>query len=324
MLVQPESGDDYVILDDIASSADHHRNRVFASELRRGYSQLLAEAAATDRLLDPADQAVNIRSPRRSKDAPVEVVVKPAQHDLPLVTTSFWIGRYRPGVDRSDGRRRGRQRRRCTRRDRHHRGRNSQDQSFDDLCDHFIEFREDNVNNPVAATLRYSLPAKQQSDVLKEQIEHFRVYRRERFRCFVEATGKETTIASNISALLRFLGYLFYEQEEALHGAPLDMTVFALDDINQLVLSYVEWLDDDVEKRAAQSDTSQPVSCATVADYLNGLISIVKFQLCDDLDRRDRLLDQLRNLRSQAESYSMMQNGLRRCTLSGVRGKICR
>ena len=91
------------------------------------------------------------------------------------------------------------------------------EQSYDDLCDHFIEFREDNINNPSASSLKYSLPIKFQSDVLREQIEQFRAYRRQRFSLFRRGPlVEETTISGNISALIRFLGYLFYEHKSTL------------------------------------------------------------------------------------------------------------
>ncbi len=182
--------------------------------------------------------------------------------------------------------------------------------SYEELCDQYIEFREDNVNQTCAAALRYSLPAKLQSDTLRQQIVEFREYRRQRFSLFRKGPlVEESTVAGNISALLRFLGYLHYEQSDTLNSAPLDMSVFTLPNINVLVLSYVEWLEQRRgNKRQAVDDTTfQAVSCATVANYLNGLVSIVKFQLRDDLRSRDHLLDQLRNLRSQAESYSMTQ-----------------
>ena len=192
------------------------------------------------------------------------------------------------------------------------------EQSYEDLADNFIEFREDNVANTDAASLRYSLPAKLQSDVLQQQIVDFRAYRRQRFSLFRRGPlVEETTIAGNIKSLLRFLGYLHYEQSSALAregphaeaGAPLDMTVFALHNISFLVLEYVEWLEQRRgKKRQASDDNSfQPVSCATVSNYLNSLVSIVKFQLRHDLQQRDPLLDQLRNLRSQAESYTVTQ-----------------
>ena len=75
------------------------------------------------------------------------------------------------------------------------------------------------------------------------------------------------------------------------------------------MLNYVEWLEQrrGKKRQALDSDNFQPVTCATVANYLNGLIGIVKFQLRHDLPKRDSLLDQLRNLRSQAESYSVTQ-----------------
>ena len=184
--------------------------------------------------------------------------------------------------------------------------------SFDDLCDQFIEFREDNLANTCAAALRYSLPSKLQLDVLREQIEDFRAYRRQRFSLFRKgALVEETTISNNISALLRFLGYLHYEQASALKesGASLDMGVFALPNINLLVLEYVQWLEQrrGSKARAADDTSFQPVSPVTLATYLNALVSMVKFQLRHDMHLCDPLLDQLRNLRSQAESYATTQ-----------------
>ena len=158
--------------------------------------------------------------------------------------------------------------------------------------------------------MKYSLPAKLQSDVLKEQIAGFREYRRQRFSLFRKGPlVEESTISANISSLLRFLGYLHYEQSSEVKDAALDMSVFELPNINVLVLKYVEWLEQrrGNKPRAAGDIAFQAVSCATVANYLNGLVSAVKFQLRHDLHLRDSLLDQLRNLRSQAESYSMTQ-----------------
>ena len=103
------------------------------------------------------------------------------------------------------------------------------EQNYDDLCDQYIEFREDNINNSCAAALRYSLPAKLQSDVLKEQVNDFRAYRRQRFSLFRKGPlVEESTITSNISSLLRFLGYLHYLQSSVVQGELLDMGVFAL------------------------------------------------------------------------------------------------
>jgi len=318
-LLRPPRGGDggagYVILGDDASSADRHLNRVFADELRRGYSELLGDAASTGRLLYSADDERPIshtrvtRSPRLClldtlntvEAGTARTAYRHRRFIDRTVSDQVWIDLTEEAVGETVVAAEA----------------VMVEQSFDDLCDHYVEFREDNVDNPVAATLRYSLPVQQQSDVLKEQIERFRGYRRQRFSLFRRGPlVEETTIASNVSAVLRFLGYLFYEQEPALRGAPLDLTVFALDDISQLVLSYVEWLEKRRGSRRQRAPTGgsaapsfQPVSCATVANYLNGLVSIVKFQLCHDIDRRDRLLDQLRNLRSQAESYSMAQKG---------------
>ena len=299
-LMQPQ-GEAYVILNDHASSAERHLNKLFANELRNGYSQLLTAASTAGRLLYSAEDAsadAHLSSRPRSKKNTNIVRAGSARSATRhrrfidrTLSNLVWIDLTEESgtaeaVENEE----------------------AMEQSFDDLCDHFIEFRDDNVDNPVAASLRYSLQAKHQSDVLKEQIEQFRGYRRERFSLFRRGPlVEETTIASNVNALLRFLGYLFYEQEAALHGAPLDMSVFALDDINRLVLSYVGWLEKRRGSSRRQDDAFQHVSCATVANYLNGLVSIVKFQLRIGLERRDRLLDQLRNLRSQAESYSMTQ-----------------
>jgi hypothetical protein len=288
-----------------------------ANELRHAYSQLLIEASASGRLLYSADNDDAAGGPDTDTEARCQHSIDASQLNIVRAGTARSATRHRRFLDRTlsdhvwidlteeagadDG-------------VMDVAAEEAREQSFDDLCDHFIEFREDNINNPVAATLKYSLPIKHQSDVLKEQIEQFRGYRRERFSLFRRGPlVEETTIASNVGAMLRFLGYLFYEQQEALQGAPLDMSVFAMDDINQLVLSYVEWLERRRgSKRVARTEEEdevafQPVSCATVANDLNGLVSIVKFQLRDELGRRDRLLDQLRNLRSQAESYSMTQ-----------------
>jgi Chromo (CHRromatin Organisation MOdifier) domain len=152
--------------------------------------------------------------------------------------------------------------------------------------------------------------------VLQQQIADFRAYRRQRFSLFRRGPlVEETTISGNIKSLLRFLGYLHYEQSGELQQCgvvALDMSVFTLPNISALVLSYVEWLEQrrGRKPRAADDDhTFQPVSCTTLSSYLNGLVSIVKFQLRHDIHLRDPLLDQLRNLRSQAESYSMTQKG---------------
>src|ERR1700733_4919474 len=139
----------------------------------------------------------------------------------------------------------------------------------------FIEFRQDNINNSSAASLKYSLPIKFQSDELRQQIEGFRAYRRQRFSLFRKGPlVEETTISSNISSLIRFLGYLFYEHKSTLReqDALLDMSVFALPNINYLVLNYVEWLEQRrgcrrQRQAPTENGTFQSVSPATVANY---------------------------------------------------------
>jgi hypothetical protein len=306
-VLQPRD-DEYAILHDDSTATQRQQNRAFAGQLRTAYGQLLDDAATNGRLLYSADDAVaaddqDATAVRAHEGATSNVVRAGTARSAPShnrrlffgrsVAEQIWIDLTEEVVENEE---------------------EAMEQSLDDLCDHFIEFREDNASNPVAAALRYSLPIKLQSDVLKEQIEQFRAYRREHFSLFRRGPlVEETTIANNISSLLRFLGYLYYEQVPSRYGTALDMSVFALDNINQLVLSYVEWL----ERRrgnkrvasAAPGSAFQPVSCATVANYLNSLVAIVKFQLRDHQfhSRRDPLLDQLRNLRSQAESYSMTQ-----------------
>ena len=310
--------DEYVVLDDTATGVERHQNRVFANELRRQYSDLLLDARASGRLVYSADD--NNDDNGDDDNGEERDASKLASSSLPATTaggdttvavagTAFSAVRRRRFIDRplaaqvwidlTDGV-----------------GaveveqEEAMEANYEELCDQYIEFREDNVNQTCAAALRYSLPAKLQSDTLRQQIVEFRGYRKQRFSLFRKGPlVEESTVAGNISALLRFLGYLHYEHSETLNGAPLDMSVFTLPNINMLVLSYVEWLEQrrGNKRRAVDDTTFQAVSCATVANYLNGLVSIVKFQLRDDLHSRDHLLDQLRNLRSQAESYSMTQ-----------------
>ncbi len=313
-----EDGEDYSILDADSTTAQRQQNRAFANEVRLQYGMLLADARTSGRLLYVSDEdGVQAREDEEEQMIVLSHAPNSGQSmsTAPVVSTVVRAGiaasvvRHRRFIDRplselvwvdlTDGV-----------------GtveveeEEEMEQSYDDLCDQYIEFREDNINNSCAAALRYSLPANLQSDVLKEQINDFRAYRRQRFSLFRKGPlVEESTISSNISALLRFLGYLHYQQSSVVQGELLDMGVFALPTINVLVLSYVEWLEQrrGKKRQALDSDSFQPVTCATVANYLNGLIGIVKFQLRQDLPKRDALLDQLRNLRSQAESYSMTQ-----------------
>ena len=311
--------DEYTVLNADSSSGQRYQNRVFASELRKQYATLLATARMDRRLLYTADDdddngtvLVADESDQQMSETTNSSTVSESLGSVVRAGTAFSVVRHRRFIDRplaelvwidlTDGV-----------------GSAEVEQeeeveaSFDDLCDQFIEFREDNLANTCAAALRYSLPAKLQSDVLREQIEDFRAYRRQRFSLFRKGTlVEETTISNNVSALLRFLGYLHYEQASVLEesgASSLDMSVFALPNINLLVLAYVQWLEQrrGSKARAADDTSFQPVSPATVASYLNGLVSIVKFQLRHDMHLRDPLLDQLRNLRSQAESYAMTQ-----------------
>ena len=306
--------DDYTVLTAESTSWQRYQNRTFAGELRKQYAVLLAGAKEDGRLLysaedgDVSDDSEPVLS---------ETVAPSGDVDNGVVRagTAFSIVRHRRFIDRplaelvwidlTDG---------VGSVEVEHE--EEMEASFDDLCDQFIEFREDNANASAAA-LRYSLPNKLQSDLLREQIEDFRAYRRQRFSLFRKgALVEETTIANNISSLLRFLGYLYYAQESVLadSGTSLDMSVFALPNINLLVLEYVQWLEQRRGSKArAVDDTSfQPVSSATIASYVNNLISIVKFQLRHDLHLRDPLLEQLRNLRSQADSYAVTQKKFER------------
>ena len=298
-----------------SSSWQRYQNRTFANEVRKQYATLLATARIDRRLLYSTDDdsgIVNEDDSSRELDGPS--VDAATNSGVVRAGTAFSTVRHRRFIDRllaelvwidlTDGV-----------------GSVEVEQeeevgaSFDDLCDQFIEFREDNLANTCAAALRYSLPAKLQSDVLtqlREQMEDFRAYRRQRFSLFRKgALVEETTISNNISALLRFLGYLHYEQASVLAdtGAQLDMGVFALPNIDLLVLEYVQWLEQrrGSKARAVDDASFQSVSPATLATCLNALASIVKFQLRHDMHLRDPLLEQLRNLRSQAESYATTQ-----------------
>ena len=307
LLFQPRDEQDrYAVLDERSTSSQRLQNRLFAGELRKQYSALLVDARASGRLLysadndDAAPDHFQLPSPSPADDR-TEGVVKAGtafsalRHrrfiDRPLAEM-VWID-LTDGVDTVEVEQE-----------------EELEASYDDLCDQFVEFREDNVNNSCAAALKYSLSAKLQSDVLREQIAGFREHRRQRFSLFRKGPlVEESTISANISSLLRFLGYLHYEQSSEVEDVSMDMSVFELPNINVLVLKYVEWLEQrrGNKPRAAGDTAFQPVSCATVANYLNGLVSAVKFQLRHDFHLCDSLLDQLRNLRSQAESYSMTQ-----------------
>ena len=301
--------DQYTVLSAESTSWQRYQNQTFAGELRKQYAALLGVAKEEGRLLYTADDEEIMNEPvtRSTEDATNPVVRAGTAYfavrnqrfiDRPL-SELVWIdltdGVGSVEVEQEE----------------------EMEASFDDLCDQFIEFREDNLANTCAAALRYSLPVKLQSEVLRGQVEDFRAYRRQRFSLFRKgALVEETTISNNVGALLRFLGYLHYEQASVLEesGASLDMTIFGLQHINQLVLEYVQWMEQRRGNKArATDDTSfQPVSPATLAGYLNGLVSIVKFQLRHDMHLRDPLLDQLRNLRSQAESYAMTQKKFER------------
>ena len=330
--------DEYVVLDAHCSGHQRQQNRRFAQELRRQYGALLIDAEQSGRLLyttaaadaHSEDEVVEDGEQTNGRELSLSArpsVVRAGLAQLDPLTLASTI-RFKAGMARSAAR-----------------GRRfinvpiaelvwvdltddvgaveveqeeEMEQSYEDLADNFIEFREDNAASTDAASLRYSLPVKLQSDVLQQQIVDFRAYRRQRFSLFRRGPlVEETTIAGNVKSLLHFLGYLHYQQSSVLAregshgeaGAPLDMTVFALSNISFLVLGYVEWLEQRRgKKRHATGDESfQPVSCATVSNYLNSLVSIVKFQLRHDLQLRDPLLDQLRNLRSQAESYTVTQ-----------------
>ena len=304
--------DEYTVLTAESSSWQRYQNRTFSNEVRKQYATLLATARTDRRLLYTADNDNDNGSTETENEPTLASPADTATNNgVVRAGTAFSVVRHRRFIDRplaelvwidlTDGV-----------------GSVEVEQeeeveaSFDDLCDQFIEFREDNQANTCAAALRYSLPSKLQSDVLREQIEDFRAYRRQRFSLFRKgALVEETTISNNISALLRFLGYLHYEQASVLvdSGASLDMSVFALPNINLLVLEYVQWLEQrrGSKARAVHDTFFQPVSPATLATYLNALVSIVKFQLRHDMHLRDPLLDQLRNLRSQAESYATTQ-----------------
>jgi hypothetical protein len=310
------AGDDFILLDSDSTASQRLQNQAFAGELRSQYSILLADAHANGRLLYTYGDAARMGDDSDESDLHSSLADSDESvPDSPLGDLDTGTSVVRAGTAVSAVRRR-----RFIERPLSElvwidltegmgtveaEDEEQIEQTYDDLCDQYIEFRDDNVNNSCAAALRYSLPAKLQSDELRDQIVAFREYRRQRFSLFRKGPlVEESTISGNISALIRFLGYLHYEQASEMENTALDMSVFALPNISFLVLDYVEWLEQrrGNKARAADDTTFQSVSCATVANYLNGLVSIVKFQLRHDLHLSDPLLDQLRNLRSQAES----------------------
>ena len=301
---------EYAVLHEGGSASERRQNKTFAGELRNQYSTLLQEAQESDRLLYSSTSATDVeveveQETKKAGTAGMSVAIAgsalSASHGRGFINRPLceqvWID-LADEVDAVDVEQE-----------------EEMEESYEELGDYFIEFREDNINSKDAASLRYSLPITLQSEVLQQQITEFRAYRRQRFSLFRRGPlVEETTISSYIKSLLRFLGYIHYEQSEQLQQlgvAGLDMSIFALPSISSLVLSYVEWLEQrrGNKPRAADDRTFQPVSCTTLTGYLNGLVSIVKFQLRHDIHLRDPLLDQLRNLRSQAESYSMTQKG---------------
>ena len=215
--------DEYIVLDELATSGQRQQNRLFANELRQQYSNLLVDARDTGRLLYSTDGDVEIINeeqqlyepassspscPSSSSAASTIGVGEGAMIRAGTATSAVRRSRFidRPlaelvWIDLTDGV-----------------GmveveeEEAVETSYEELCDQYIEFREDNVNQTCAAALRYSLPVKLQSDVLRDQIVAFRGYRRQRFSLFRKGPlVEESTISGNISALLRFLGYLHYE-----------------------------------------------------------------------------------------------------------------
>ena len=171
--------DDYAVLDDTATGVQRHQNRVFANELRRQYSDLLLDARASGRLVYSADD--NDHEERDAFSSPAattaggDTTVAVAGTAFSAVRRSRFIDRplaAQVWIDLTDGV-----------------GsveveqEEAMEASYEELCDQYIEFR-DNVNQTRAAALRYSLPAKLQSDVLQGQIAAFREYRRQRFSLF--------------------------------------------------------------------------------------------------------------------------------------------
>ena len=312
-------GDGFVLLDHEATSAQRRQNNDFAGGLRGQYGMWLTEATASGRLLYSSslldDAEEDARTTNQGTPEPSPQLIESTRATATTVIkagTAVSANRHRRFLNRSvveliwidltDD---------VDIADAEFEVREEMEQSYEDLADNFIEFREDNVNNQDAASLRYSLPAKFQSEALQQQITAFREYRRQRFSLFRRGPlVEETTVANNLRSLLRFLGYLHYEQQAALQDTPLDMTAFASPNISSLVLSYVEWLEQRRGHKPHSVDieaNSQRVSCSTMANYLNGLINIIKFQLRHEAALRDPLLEQLRNLRSQAESYATTQ-----------------
>ena len=103
-------------------------------------------------------------------------------------------------------------------------------------------------------------------------------------------------------ALLRFFGYLS-NLGRIPDGASLDMSLLGRPDLGDLAQAYASWL-----------QTTQELRFSTIANYLNGLISVTTYAYANlDPPEATLLLEptpltQLINLRAQAESQSKTQN----------------
>ena len=215
--------DEYEVLNDGSTASERQLNKRFAAELRSQYRTLLMEAEDNGRLLytssamDRDEGAVEFLGTPIGEARQSQAGLARMQHVVAGSALSASHGRgfiNRPlselvwidladEVDATEVEQE-----------------EAMEETYEELGDYFIEFREDNANNKDAASLRYSLPVKLQSEVLQQQVADFRAYRRQRFSLFRRGPlVEETTISGNIKSLLRFLGYLHYEQSAELQTA---------------------------------------------------------------------------------------------------------
>ena len=209
-----QPGDDFVLLDPETTAAQRRQNNEFASELRTQYSTWLSDAQASGRLLyssaavdDDAEEVMLVENTTSGSVGQVTTTTIAVKAGTAVSATRqrrflsrsvlelIWVD-LTDDVDAVEAAQE-----------------EEIEQSYEELADNFIEFREDNVNNEDASSLRYSLPVKLQSEELQQQITDFRAYRRQRFSLFRRGPlVEETTVTNNLRSLLRFLGYLHYEQ----------------------------------------------------------------------------------------------------------------
>jgi hypothetical protein len=138
--------------------------------------------------------------------------------------------------------------------------------------------------------------------MLKQELDEYIAYRTATFSARRQGGAVQAISAeADRTQLLRFLGYL--ERTERMpEGQMIDITLLIRTDLGDLASAYASWL-----------QNVQKVRFSTIANYLNGLISITSY-CYTELEPDDAVLfldpnplTQLINLRGQAEKAAKIQ-----------------